>query len=860
MEDDEEEAVTAKQQGGSTRKLDIVRCILLIVSILGLGYVLELDAYFGDISQGWKGHIQENSPMELLDTVSDGSTADQPLMVELNSNNATADSTSTDGRIVSQSFLKVLEWMSSTSKSPIADGSDDYERQADRFVRVDGFKLCPMLNNATFDAMVPTSYWNGSSIAELENPQNDTITMIDDVALKITLEIRSKSLFLDGKDLIRYACYSAADGANSVAKLTKSRLLNTIDPSNYFGSVLPFLDSNQLPSLADGKKRKRKRFYKLAYLIMVENDDTVIPNIKHLVDELDDGSAIIMIHIDVNAHDLYEEIRMFIQTRNERIRRNLPRESQDENGNVYLASRRYPHIKRHVSLLWIQLNSYWELLDLAFWEHVVNLSSFDLPLRKSRELARIMANPDFRGFSYVSFWDDFDKVALRLTRPHLARTDVKKDKMVNYHPRETGMSQDALLSLAFIEHSLKPDETYFCYVIINTPYLLERTQSDSKRYARKEHLGRHELNELGWPTSSDNFVASEYNYPRYLFVSNVDVRTPQGYEMWMWLQRNHVMRYLRNLEFYGTLAERQPLLYGGPSTLVDAVQGTQTRRGRFPKAISGVPVDPTILESFRHANLVWKLIAVFFHILLTLPGTLFLLTYIRPQWDSIPDHLLFGTSKETCRFILLFSVWLGMLASFLGWRSLRPPFLDATHTHQTTTSPRLPLSPWQWAALRKSLMMEKEEEDGDEKVYLEKALEKAAWWADHPVSLSQRSEYAVRVWILGTAVVSFWTQALLIAGFWFAIHDIPVWPNALIPLSLLVATPLLSYGTLALLDLHLFQNPIEDRGIQEGILVEGLDVAAEVILRDKKRFDPFEVFPEPVAYILGDVLSFFLVI
>ncbi|KAJ3199856.1 hypothetical protein HDU67_002518, partial [Dinochytrium kinnereticum] len=77
----------------------------------------------------------------------------------------------------------------------------------------------------------------------------------------------------------------------------------------------------------------------------------------------------------------------------------------------------------------------------------------------------------------------------------------------------------------------------------------------------------------------------------------------------------------------------------------------------------------------------------------------------------------------------------------------------------------------------------------------------------------------------------------------FPFHDISTWPWALIPLALLGFSPLVASLVLALLDRGLRLAPIEDRGVGEGIQVEGLDVTAD-LLRERKKFDPCESFPE----------------
>jgi hypothetical protein len=106
--------------------------------------------------------------------------------------------------------------------------------------------------------------------------------------------------------------------------------------------------------------------------------------------------------------------------------------------------------------------------------------------------------------------------------------------------------------------------------------------------------------------------------------------------------------------------------------------------------------------------------------------------YLRAYWDEVPDTLLFGASKEMCRFFLLICPWVGILIAFLGWKYFKPPVNPEEPAD-------LPITTWQWIKIRKG--------EADEEI-----LETAIWWSEHPASLRQHAEFAVRAWLIWTVL------------------------------------------------------------------------------------------------------------
>ncbi|KAI9325905.1 hypothetical protein DFJ73DRAFT_801592 [Zopfochytrium polystomum] len=284
-----------------------------------------------------------------------------------------------------------------------------------------------------------------------------------------------------------------------------------------------------------------------------------------------------------------------------------------------------------------------------------------------------------------------------------------------------------------------------------------------------------------------------------------------------------------------TPSPQPPISVVGPSTLVDP----EDPYPQFPKAVAGVPVDPAELEKLRTSNLVWKTICWTLIVVLHFIPPLYLLN-LRDDWDDISDKILFGASKEWCRFFLLAAPWVATVLALLGWRYFAPP----ASKEQPAA---LPLTPWQWVDLRDGTADDP------------KLAETIVWWAEHPASLRQYAEFAVVSWLLWCVIACASAEALLICGFQFDLYEIPVWPWALIPFAFLASSSYVSQITQFFVSRGLKRNPVESRGHAEGILIPGLDIRA-ILAAERKRVDPCGSFPEPWAYFAGEIAIFLLML
>ncbi|KAJ3092188.1 hypothetical protein HK102_010008 [Quaeritorhiza haematococci] len=333
-----------------------------------------------------------------------------------------------------------------------------------------GFGYCKILDGSVFDASVYIRPLKGS-VGDV-NPVLSAFTeMIDTEAKRIREFIGHNAI---PQEADRGACYWAAEGANSLSNITDKRLLVQLNGRQFFEPVLPMT-----PEPAP----QGKPHYKLAYLIMVHTP-TGFPNLKNIIDILDDGMAIILIHVDGNSPDYRSNIESWLEER-----RNSKGGGES---NVLLSKHSYQVIWGHISIVYAQLACFWELWDKARWDYVINLSNYDFPLAKNADIYRILTSPKYVGKNWIELWLD--------------------------------SNEDALNLLAFMEHTWIPDEMYFSTVIKNIPEFADKHINDKKRYLRFPPGQQHPA-WLSWKDRHLFPVVGDTNEPRYFFarkVSSVD--------------------------------------------------------------------------------------------------------------------------------------------------------------------------------------------------------------------------------------------------------------------------------------------------------------------------------------------------
>ncbi|KAJ3032967.1 hypothetical protein HDV00_006876, partial [Rhizophlyctis rosea] len=369
------------------------------------------------------------------------------------------------------------------------------EALSHRYFRATGFQTCSMLNNATFDSFVDVKPLGGS-VVEKNPTMEEFVELIDERADAVVDWLKAA---INNHDALRYACFISAEGTSHYLNMTDHPLMVGIDPLHYFKENIPSIAPS--PSKFPGERRK----YKLAYLFLV-HEVLGAPQLEMLIDILDDGNALILIHVDARSQQLHNNLDQYIK------KREFQKGQRVGRGNVHLAQKRFPCIWGHSSLVLAQLSGFWELRDLAEWEYVINLSNFDWPLVRNGRILEVLNGMGRR--NWIEYWVDTKHLAERIGRPHMATLNNERA----HHHKELGVvnrpfpswtlykhhqwmiltaeavdffrtDPDALLFLAFSESVYIPDEMYFATVLLNSLKFKDTVINDSKRYLRWPHFG-----------------------------------------------------------------------------------------------------------------------------------------------------------------------------------------------------------------------------------------------------------------------------------------------------------------------------------------------------------------------------------
>ncbi|KAI8832906.1 hypothetical protein BC829DRAFT_437381 [Chytridium lagenaria] len=465
-----------------------------------------------------------------------------------------------------------------------------------RFFTANGFTYCPGLNGAQFDALAYVLEWNQTVAAK--NPTVEEFVAFVDGKAKDTYHRMSTlhDSFVES-DMKSFACYMAADGANELVDISDSRLLHTYNAQTYMFQNIPHVVPMDSPI-----PEPRRSQYKMAYLILAEGSAEVLENIKHQLSMLDsDGESIVLIHVDSRSKDLHEAIEKHIRegnmvqypkslptphndvkaentTRNHDIHTEKSRRDDSKfSENVFLTTSRYPSILSHASQIWMLLNGYFALLDLAGeWTHVVNLTPYDVPVRNGKEIVKIMGKDEIKDTVFLRHWDVHLEVSARMLRQHVLYRGAN-----HFHIDEAGVTFPPFYAsracehspftvlprsfithlrtddrsatvLAFFEHIWKPSNLYLCNVILSNPVFASRVVNharrlvkvDSENHPRNVTLPRDEDLPSNWSLDFDGGIIDyenelevalrpggtvQRNVKReYLFAAQVNVRADEG--------------------------------------------------------------------------------------------------------------------------------------------------------------------------------------------------------------------------------------------------------------------------------------------------------------------------------------------
>jgi hypothetical protein len=138
-----------------------------------------------------------------------------------------------------------------------------------------------------------------------------------------------------------------------------------------------------------------KPHYKLAYYINLHNQNA-IRQLYKLLGILNDGQAVIIIHVPIKKDELYNLVLKYVNS--------LPANTTGPKSHIHICSRRFHDTPGHSSKLFSQISAYFELLDIAYWDYVINLSMYDWPLRNNNEVHRILQLTP--GYSWIDYYID----------------------------------------------------------------------------------------------------------------------------------------------------------------------------------------------------------------------------------------------------------------------------------------------------------------------------------------------------------------------------------------------------------------------------------------------------------------------
>ncbi|RKO95040.1 hypothetical protein CAUPRSCDRAFT_13186, partial [Caulochytrium protostelioides] len=138
------------------------------------------------------------------------------------------------------------------------------------------------------------------------------------------------------------------------------------------------------------------------------------------------------------------------------------------------------------SIVFVQLEGFFSLLDLASWDYVINLSGYDYPLQSTLSIHTYVSK--FPGKIWINWWEEWE-VESRITRPmfplknfawcegpasapnrNYEATMGDRFPKIKHHQwmilsrefiEHLRVDRDAHDLLAWMEHTWIPDESYF---------------------------------------------------------------------------------------------------------------------------------------------------------------------------------------------------------------------------------------------------------------------------------------------------------------------------------------------------------------------------------------------------------------
>jgi Core-2/I-Branching enzyme len=303
------------------------------------------------------------------------------------------------------------------------------------------------------------------------------------------------------------------------------RVIRTIDSE----AALHFLNFEGKQTPEDIANIQSKHHYRIAYVVMVHwNTD----NVAVLLDAISDPTVFIYLHVDLSAPESYhQEIRDIVKGR----------------PNVALMPTSFAVTWSHVSIVWVEMRAFFDLLDLISFDYVVNLSGSDYPLKSAdtifRHLERrpgsnwmwwmdaihgqmewrilsmfhcrgqwetkcVFGDLEYGARSFDGYQQLFPKIWKTSQWIILHRSSVEYLRS----------SEAGKLLLMHSEHTNIPDEYFFPTLFAATP-LVERTYRDPKRLM----VWTGELHPYEWKVEDAGVIKAWAKH--FLWIRKVDLST-----------------------------------------------------------------------------------------------------------------------------------------------------------------------------------------------------------------------------------------------------------------------------------------------------------------------------------------------
>ena len=183
------------------------------------------------------------------------------------------------------------------------------------------------------------------------------------------------------------------------------------DPENPLGILIS--NTQREYNFPKSQIYQNSKKYKIAYLIMVHEN---LECISKLMDALYSNDAIYLFHIDSNADQDFKK-EMIQGVKNLKYR------------NVYIMDKSFHGQWGGASLVFIELEGFYQLLDLADWDYVINLSAYDYPLANTSTIHQILEKTPQK--SHIGNWNGDPETMRRMSYTSVV-SKSKKEMIIDF--------------------------------------------------------------------------------------------------------------------------------------------------------------------------------------------------------------------------------------------------------------------------------------------------------------------------------------------------------------------------------------------------------------------------------------------